>query len=120
MADKTYYYRNPAVGDQKNLITIGVHFKNAKISKIRPLPQSTASGRYPKTPTNVRAYTKYDMMTISSVGGNNGIITMDNKDNCITISKNKNIIMMGDIKIKTANNDALRYYIYSEENCQCG
>ena len=29
MADKTYYYKNPQVGDQKNLVTIAAHFKNA-------------------------------------------------------------------------------------------
>jgi len=29
MSDKTYYYKNPVVGDQKKLVTVGVHFKNA-------------------------------------------------------------------------------------------
>jgi hypothetical protein len=28
MADKTYYYKK-TVGDQKDLVIIGVHFKNA-------------------------------------------------------------------------------------------
>lgn len=120
MADKTYYYRNPAVGDQKNLITIGVHFKNAINIQNQTVATIDGIWQISENPTNVKAYTKYDMMTISSVDGNNGIITMDNKDNYITLSKNKNIVLMGDIKIKTANNDALRYYIYSEENCQCG
>ncbi len=29
MSDKTYYYKNPVVGDQKKLVTIAAHFKNA-------------------------------------------------------------------------------------------
>ena len=43
---------------------------------------------------------------------------MDNKDNTVTLSKNKDITLMGDVKIKTADQDVvddanpLRYYIY--------
>ena len=45
---------------------------------------------------------------------------MDNKDNTITLSKNKDITLMGDVKIITSDqsvvDDAnpLRYYIYKE------
>ena len=45
---------------------------------------------------------------------------MDNKDNTVTLSKNKDITLMGDVKIKTSDqsvvDDAnpLRYYIYKE------
>ena len=51
-------------------------------------------------------------MTIRSVDATNGVITMDNKDNAITLSKNKDSALMAGIKIKTADNDTLRYYIY--------
>jgi hypothetical protein len=37
---------------------------------------------------------------------------MDNKDNDITLSKNKDTSLMGVIRIKTADSDTLRYYIY--------
>ena len=43
-----------------------------------------------------------------------GTITMDNKDNAITLSKNKDTALMTGIRIKTADNDTLRYYIYKE------
>jgi hypothetical protein len=37
---------------------------------------------------------------------------MDNKDNAVTLSKNKDSDLMAGVKIKTADNDTLRYYIY--------
>ena len=43
---------------------------------------------------------------------------MENKDNAITLSKNKDTDLMRGINIRTADNDTLRYYIYSE--CECG
>ena len=55
-------------------------------------------------------------MRIASVSADT--ITMDNKDNTVTLSKNKDITLMGDVKIKTADQDVvddanpLRYYIY--------
>jgi hypothetical protein len=50
-------------------------------------------------------------------------ITMDNKDNQITLGNNMDIPLMGKIHIRTANQDPidaanpLRYYLYSEEPC---
>ncbi len=56
-------------------------------------------------------------MRIASVTADT--ITMDNKDNAITLSKNKDIALMAGISIKTADQDdtlmnPLRYYIYKE------
>ena len=44
-------------------------------------------------------------------------IVMDNRDNQITLSKNKDVVLMQNVHIKTANQDGtndapLRYYIY--------
>ena len=54
----------------------------------------------------------FDKMTIRSIDADAGVITMDNKDNSITLSKNIDIPLMSDFRIKTANNDELRFYIY--------
>jgi hypothetical protein len=40
---------------------------------------------------------------------------MNNKDSPITLSKNKDITPAGDMHLRTANSDSLRYYIYKEE-----
>jgi len=51
-------------------------------------------------------------MTIQTVTANT--ITMNNEDNDITLSKNKDISLMPGVSIKTADDDELRYYIYKE------
>ncbi len=111
-ADKTYYYKNPAVGDQKKLVTIGVHFKNAFRGADQNLATVDGTWQISDTPTDVKADTQYEKLTIRSVDANAGTITMDNKDNAITLSKNKDTTLAGGINIRTADNDTLRFYIY--------
>jgi S-layer protein (TIGR01567 family) len=112
MTDKTYYYKNPAVGDQKKLVTIGAHFKNAFRGADQNLATVDGLWQISSEATEVKADTQYDKMTIRTVDATNGVITMDNKDNAITLSKNKDSAIMAGINIKTADNDTLRYYIY--------
>jgi S-layer protein (TIGR01567 family) len=116
--DKTYWYKNPVVGDQMNLVTIGVHFKNALNIQNQTVATIDGIWQISAEATEVKADTQYDKMSITSVDANAGTITMENKDNAITLSKNKDTALMGGISIKTADNDTLRYYIYSE--CECG
>jgi S-layer protein (TIGR01567 family) len=114
MADKTYYYKNPAVGDQKKLVTIAAHFKNAFRGADQNLATVDGLWQISGEATDVKADTQYDKMTITSVDANAGTITMENKDNAITLSKNKDTALMSGISIKTADNETLRYYIYKE------
>ena len=112
MADKTYYYKNPVVGDQKKLVTVAAHFKNAFRGADQNLATVDGLWQISSEATEVKADTQYDKMTIRSVDATNGVITMDNKDNAITLSKNKDSALMAGVNIKTADNDTLRYYIY--------
>jgi S-layer protein (TIGR01567 family) len=118
--ERTYYYRNPQVGEQKKLVTIGVHFKNARNIQNQTVATVDGIWQISETPTEVKADTQYDKMTIRSVDATNGVITMDNKDNAITLSKNKDTTLMPGVNIRTADNDTLRFYVYTEEICECG
>jgi len=118
--DKTYWYKNPAVGEQKNLVTIGVHFKNAISIQNRTIATVDGIWQISDAPTEVKADTQYGKMTISAVDATNGIITMNNKDNAITLSKNKDIELMPGVNLRTADNLTQRFYIYSEKKCECG
>ena len=69
-------------------------------------------GSSPMTASDVSENTEYDKMTIQTVTADS--ITMNNEDNDITLSKNKDISLMPGISIKTADADELRYYIYKE------
>ncbi len=67
MADKTYYYKNPVVGDQKKLVTVGVHFKNAFRGADQNLATIDGEWQISDAPTEVKADTQYDKMTIRTV-----------------------------------------------------
>jgi S-layer protein (TIGR01567 family) len=110
--DKTYYYKNPAVGEQKKIVTIGVHFKNAFRGADSNLASIDGVWQISDTPVAVKADTEYEKMTIRAVDATAGTITMDNKDNAITLSKNKDVVLMPGISIQTADNDTLRFFIY--------
>jgi S-layer protein (TIGR01567 family) len=113
--DKTYYYRMALVGKQKNLVTIAVHFKNTY--KDEELAVATVDGiwQISDKPIDVSAGTQYGKMNLRSIDANSGTIIMDNKDNQIVLAKKTDVDLMPGIKLRTANNDTLRFYIYRIE-----
>ena len=117
MSDKTYYYKKD-IGDTKDLVIIGVNFKNAFRGAETNLATIDGVFQISDTPTSVEVDTEYGKMRIASVDATEKIITMDNKDNSITLSKNRDINLMENVNIKTADQDEvtadnpLRYYIY--------
>ncbi|HPT19439.1 MAG TPA: S-layer protein domain-containing protein, partial [Methanothrix sp.] len=86
MADKTYYYKKD-VGDSKDLVIIAAHFKNAFRGADQNLATIDGIWQISEVATEVKVDTEYDKMRIASVSADT--ITMDNKDNTVTLSKNK-------------------------------
>jgi S-layer protein (TIGR01567 family) len=122
MADKTYLYRTDE-DEQKGLAIIAVHFKNAVAIQNQTVATVDGLWQISDTPTPVKIDTEYGKMRISSVSADT--IVLDNKDNNIALSKNRDIELLGNIKIRTADQDLiddanpLRYYIYLDEKCEC-
>ena len=119
MSDKTYYYKKD-VGDTKDLVIIAVNFKNAFRGADTNLATINGIFQISDTPTSVKVDEEYGKMRIATVDPTAKTITMDNKDNSITLSKNRDVSLMENINIKTADQDdvtaanPLRYYIYKE------
>jgi len=111
MKDKTYYYKKD-IGDSKDVVIVAAHFKNAFRGADQNLATVDGLWQLSDTPQDVSENTEYDKMTIQTVTANT--ITMNNEDNDITLSKNKDISLMPGVSIKTADDDELRYYIYKE------
>ena len=116
MADKTYYYKKD-VGDSKDVVIVAVHFKNAFRGADQDLATVDGFWQLSDTPTDVSENTEYDKMTIQTVTDNS--IMMNNEDNDITLSNDKDISLMEGVRIKTADpssdeGDVLRWYIYKE------
>lgn len=61
---------------------------------------------------NAKEGMTYGKLRVSNIDSTAGKITLDNKDNAITLSKNKVVELMPGLFLKTADNDTLRYYIY--------
>jgi len=117
MHDKTYYYKKD-VGDSKDVITIAVHFKNALTIGNQTMATVNGIWQLSEIPIDIKAGSQYGKMTVQTVTFDT--ISMNNKGNDIVLAKNKIIPLMLGISIRTANSDELRYYIFSEEPCECG
>ena len=115
MKDKTYYYKKD-IGDSKDVVIVAAHFKNAFRGADQNLATVDGLWQLSDTPKDVSENTEYDKMTIQTVTADS--ISMDIEDNDITLSKNKDISLMPGVSIKTADADALRYYIYKEANIE--
>ncbi|HON35791.1 MAG TPA: S-layer protein domain-containing protein [Methanothrix sp.] len=111
MKDQTYYYKKD-IGDSKDVVIVAAHFKNAFRGADTNLATVDGLWQLSDTPKDVSENTEYDKMTIQTVTADT--ITMNNEDNDITLSKNKDITLMPGVSIKTADADELRYYIYKE------
>jgi S-layer protein (TIGR01567 family) len=111
MADRTYFYKKD-VGDSKDVVLVGVHFKNAFRGADTDLATVDGVWQLSDTPVDVAENTEYDKMTVQSVTADT--IVMENEDNDITLSKNKDISLMPGVSIETADADELRYFIYKE------
>lgn len=70
--------------------------------------------------SNAKIGTTYGKLMVEEINSTTGMITLDNKDNQITLTKNKTIELMPGIRIKTADQSTinadipLRYCIYKE------
>ena len=117
MSDKTYYYKVD-LGDTKEIVQIAVHFKNAFAGADTSIATIDGIFQISDKPTPIKTEQKYDKMSVKNVDPTAMTITMDNKDNQITLSKNKDVVLMQNISIKTSDQDdtsasnPLRYYIY--------
>jgi len=112
MADKTYIYKED-VGDMKNVVVIAVHFKNAFRGSDQNLVNVDGVWQLSASPISVIDGKAFGKLMISDITGN--YISMNNKDNPITLSKNKYVSLAGDIYLQTADSDSLRYCIVQSQ-----
>ena len=110
-ADNTYIYKGNA-GDLKNVVLIAVHFKNAFRGSDQNLATIDGLWQLSDEPISVKEMTSFGKLTITDIAANH--IAMSNIGNSITLSKNKYVSLAGDIYLRTADSDQLRYYIVRE------
>jgi S-layer protein (TIGR01567 family) len=99
MADQTYYYKKD-IGGNKSIVIVAVHFKN-----VLPGQGETIDGVFQisDTPVSIKVGQQYDKMSIKQVDLHSLEITLDNKDNQITVVKNKTIQLFEKVYLQTSN-----------------
>jgi S-layer protein (TIGR01567 family) len=121
IADKTYIYTKD-LGISRGVVVIAVHFKG-------PLFHATEGGLQDAAVVNgiwqisdeaisIEEGASFGKMRVTTVDPDSMRIFMDNQDNRIILGRNREIPLMGDIGIKTADQyeitaeEPLRYYVY--------
>ncbi len=114
LSDRTYIYKS-TVGNQKNLVIIAAHFKNAFAAADSNVATVDGIWQISDQPLSVQEGSEFDKMTVQAVDLPELHISMNNQDHEITLSKNKDTQLMGNLSIRTANSDSLRFYVYKKE-----
>ena len=111
MVDKTYFFRRD-VGDQRDLVTIAVYFKNASRNEDDGTAVVDGIWQLSTEPISVAPDEKYGLLTVQYT--NQDSIIMANKDASTLLTKGKSISLIPGVAIQTADNDTLRYCLRSE------
>jgi S-layer protein (TIGR01567 family) len=111
------YVHTKDVGNSRNISILALHVSGVKCTGGKTCIVDGVF-QISDTMTPINSEQQYDKMSIRNVDATGMTITMDNKDNQITLSKNIDVPLMQNIHIKTADQDGtdaapLRYYIYS-------
>jgi len=114
MADKTYYYRHD-LGNTKDTVLIAVHFRSTYKDEEQALAAVDGIWQISDTPSPIKIDQQYGKMSIRTVDPTAFKITMDNKDNQISLSRNMEVELMPSIYLRTDDNEPLNYYIYKTE-----
>ena len=119
IGDGTYYYKKD-IGYAAGVVIIAVHFKSV-FGGANNIATVDGIFQISDTPTSIKEGQQYDKMSLRSIDPTTMTIIMDNRDNPIILSRNKDIKLMNGVRIRTADQDdtsadnPLRYYLYYEE-----
>ena len=117
IGDQTYYYKAD-LGETKGITLIAIHFKNSFAGSDTNIVTVDGIFQMSDSPTSLKDDPYYAKMSFREVNPSALTIKMDNKGNQVTLSNNKDMQLMGDIYINTADQygidaqNPLRYYIY--------
>ena len=115
------YVFGSRIGDAPGILIIAAHFQEPIFLEGKSYIKLDGLRQISENPIFLSRGTSYGLMTVTNIDPVNGFIAMSNIDNTITLSKNKEISLMGDFNIRTSDQDViddanpLRYYIFKSE-----
>jgi len=118
----TYVYATD-LGDSQDVAVLAIHVADLDCTGDRTC-LIDGIWQISTHPIPVEEDTEYDKMTVQTVNADEHSIMMNNEDNRIILSKNRDLSLMGDIRMRTSNQatisaeEPLRFYIYTEETVE--
>jgi S-layer protein (TIGR01567 family) len=115
--DKTYIYKSD-LGDLSDVVVIAVHFNNAMASEEGGIATIDGVWQISDKVVDLKEGSKFGTLTIDNIDPIAKQIVMKNKGSRISLKKHRDITLMGNIRIKTADQDIvsfeepLRFYIF--------
>jgi len=101
--ERTYLYKRPVGG--KDVVFIAVHFKNAFSGSGDVLVTVDGLWQISEETISTREGDEWGEMTVSDLDPDEMTITMTNEDRKISFTRGRAKLLMGDIGIKTADQD---------------
>lgn len=117
-ADRTFTF-SKSTGEAENPLLIAVHIKNAFQGADMNLGTIDGLWQISEMPLAIREGDRFGNMKVEKVDSLPQSIAMANEGNQIALRRNMDMELMGDIHLRTADDDSLRYYIcrrMNEEN----
>ncbi len=103
LEDKTYIYKRPIGGE--DVVFIAVHFKNAFSGNGDVLVTVDGVWQISEEAVSIKEGGVWGEMTIDDLDPDNMTFTMTNEDRKISFTSGRSKLLMGDIGIKTADQD---------------
>ena len=103
----TYVYTS-SLGNATGIPLIAAYFQEPIFLESKSCFKISGLWQISENPIQVREGDHYGIMTVQSIDPANGVITLNNEDNDVTLSNDMDISLMDGIFIKTADPSAMR------------
>ncbi|WP_321419746.1 S-layer protein domain-containing protein [uncultured Methanomethylovorans sp.] len=109
--NSTWDYEQDDVGGEDNVVIMRAHVNEVFQGQTDSLAVIEGLWLISNEPMEINSDDTFDTLEVTTIGDN--YLELKNKDS-ISLSKNKDIVLAGDMKIKTADSDDVRFYFYKE------
>ncbi|MFA0821785.1 MAG: S-layer protein domain-containing protein [Methanomethylovorans sp.] len=109
--NSTWNYEEDDVGGEDDVVIMRAHVNEVFQGQTDSLAVIEGLWLISNEPMEIESDDTFDALEVTTIGDT--YLELKNKDS-LTLTKNKDIVLAGDMKIKTANSDDVRFYFYKE------
>ena len=109
--NSTWDYEEDDVAGEDDVVIMRAHVNEVFQGQTDSLAVIEGLWLISNEPMEVESDDTFDALEVTTIGDN--YLELKNKDD-LTLTKNKEIVLAGDMKIKTADSDDVRFYFYKD------